>query len=293
MQSTLDYLQTIEAYLPVALDKGWTLLLGFLVLLGFIVFRYFLMVGPFWLFYYWWVPRQKPQQILNRKIYQEFPSGKQQLFEIKWSLLSAFIFAGAGLLMGVLWQNDWSLIYLSFDQYGLWYLPLSWLLMTLIQDTYFYWTHRWLHIPTVFKRYHRIHHESLNPSPWASFSFHPVEALINALFLPLIILVLPLHPLVIMSHLVLMTVTAILNHLGYETLPRWAYQSGFAKYWISGLHHGQHHKQFNTNYALFFSFWDHWMGTENAKFEGELNRIFAKKAISESSERKPQSFQPT
>src|SRR6476469_10387538 len=40
--------------------------------------------------------------------------------------------------------------------------------LIVLQDTYFYWTHRAMHHRWVFKHVHRAHHLSHNPSPWAA-----------------------------------------------------------------------------------------------------------------------------
>ena len=45
-------------------------------------------------------------------------------------------------------------------------------------ELHFYATHRLLHVGPLFKYVHYAHHESYNPGPWSSCSFHPVEAAI-------------------------------------------------------------------------------------------------------------------
>ncbi|MEZ4750285.1 MAG: sterol desaturase family protein [Bdellovibrionota bacterium] len=80
-------------------------------------------------------------------------------------------------------------MYLDIGEHGWFYFFLSVPLLMGLHEVYFYWTHRWLHHPWWFKRVHRVHHESVNPTPWAVFSFHPVEAVIQAVVLPLLILV--------------------------------------------------------------------------------------------------------
>ncbi|MEP6859607.1 MAG: sterol desaturase family protein [Deltaproteobacteria bacterium] len=49
-----------------------------------------------------------------------------------------------------------------------------------------YWTYRAMHHPWLFRRVHRIHHLPHNPSPWAAYAFAPGEALVHALFVPLV-----------------------------------------------------------------------------------------------------------
>jgi Delta7-sterol 5-desaturase len=262
----LNHFEKFESYIPVDLLSVGGAGLAFAVVLFFVIFRYFLMVTPMWWLFYRWQP--KPWQW--RRIYPELATSREQIYEIKWSLLSGFVFAAVGVGLGLVWQLGWTQIYLRFDQYPLWYFPLSWILLLAIHDTYFYWTHRWLHQPKIYKRYHSVHHASLRPTPWASFSFHPVESLINAVAIPLIAMFLPLHPVILLMHLTLMTLTAITNHLGFEILPKWALRRGVANHFVSGVHHSQHHRYFTSNFGLFFSFWDHWAGTENKKFSTEI-----------------------
>lgn len=266
----LNHFEKFESYIPISLLSGPTLLMAFGVILFFVVFRYFAMVLPFDFIFY----RLRPQWSQRRQIYPQLPGQAEQLYELKWSLLSALIFAGTGVLLGVLWELGWTQIYLRFDQFGYWYLPVSWLVLLLVHDTYFYWTHLWLHKPGVYERYHYVHHKSLRPSPWASFSFHPVESLINALWIPAVAMVLPLHPIVILLHLTFMTISAITNHLGFEVLPASAVRRGWGKYVISGVHHTMHHRYFRSNYGLFLTIWDRICKTEHARFESEYERVF-------------------
>ena len=239
-----------------------------------VAFRYYLIVFPFyWLFYRW-----RPQRFSQRQIYSELPGNEIQRFERRWSLLSSGIFGLTGVVLGLFWQKGWTQIYLRFDEMGWSYLVISPFLLVLLHETYFYWTHRLLHVPWFYRRFHSVHHESLHPSPWASFSFHPVESLLNALALPLIAMVMPLHPVVLLLHLVLMTVTAILNHLGFELLPRNRFGKWVGTHVVSALHHSQHHRYFRFNYALFMTFWDRWLGTEHPQFAQQLENFTRPKA---------------
>ena len=91
------------------------------------------------------------------------------------------------------------------------------------------------------------------------------------MILPILILIVPIHPTVFIFHLTFMTITAVSNHLGFELLPKSSRFLGFPKYFISATHHAQHHKYFNYNYGLYFSFWDRIMGTNHEKFDSEIN----------------------
>lgn len=270
----MNHFEKFESYIPQSLLEPSHFLAALGIVLFFVVFRYFLMVTPFHFIFY----VLRPSWTHPRQIYPQLPGKKEQLFELKWSLITSVVFAFAGVLLGLLWELGWTRIYLRFDEYGWFYLLASPFLLMFIHDTYFYWTHRWLHRPGIYERYHAIHHASLRPSPWASFSFHPVESVINALAIPFIALFLPLHPVVILVHLTLMTLSAITNHMGFEVLPRTALHRWWGKALISGVHHTLHHRYFRTNYGLFFSFWDLWMKTEAPQYHREFDRVMNQKS---------------
>ena len=114
--------------------------------------------------------------------------------EIAWSLASAAIY---GIPAGVLawgWQaHGWTRVYRDVHAYPLWYWPVSILLYLVLHDTWFYWTHRWMHRPAVFKAAHAVHHASRPPTAWAAMAFHPIEALTGAVVIPLLVFVIPIH----------------------------------------------------------------------------------------------------
>src|SRR5690606_11274564 len=123
--------------------------------------------------------------------------------EIIWSIKSSLIFALVGSLAYWLWEQGFTSIYLEVGKYGYWYLPISLMGALLIHETYYYWIHRWMHHPKLFRKVHKVHHDSLTPTPWTAFSFHPWESLIEALILPLILIFLPMHLYVLGFYLLL------------------------------------------------------------------------------------------
>ncbi len=166
-----------------------------------------------------------------------------------------------GAWMYDLWQKGNTLIYLDFSKYGLAYAVFSLFVMMLIHDTYFYWTHRLLHIPWFYKKMHRVHHSSPNPSPWAAFCFHPIEAFIESFYMPIIVFTVPAHPAVVIIFLMLMTVLGVINHLGYELYPAVFHRNKFLQGIISATNHSVHHRFNRFNYALYFTWWDDLMRT--------------------------------
>jgi sterol desaturase/sphingolipid hydroxylase (fatty acid hydroxylase superfamily) len=178
--------------------------------------------------------------------------------EIGWSLLSAAIYGvPAGIIAWGWQQRGWTAIYTRAGDYPLWYLPVSVLLYLLAHDTWFYWTHRWMHQPRPFMLAHAVHHASRPPTAWAAMAFHPVEALSGAVVIPLLVFVIPVHVAALGVVLLVMTVMGVTNHMGWEIFPAFVWRGPLGKWLITASHHQRHHLEYRCNYGLYFRFWDH------------------------------------
>lgn len=153
------------------------------------------------------------------------------------------------------------------------YLPVSLVIAIVFHDFYFYWTHRLMHHKTLFKYVHRVHHESTNPSPWAAYSFHPWEALIQALVMPILVFSLPLHPLTAFLFLAYMIIRNVMGHLGFEILPKGFTKNMWLNWNTAVTHHNMHHEQFHSNYGLYFTWWDKLMKTENSNYHDAFDEV--------------------
>jgi Delta7-sterol 5-desaturase len=219
--------------------------------------RYFSVAGLFYLLVW-----KRPLRWRERELNSDKPSRSAIRREILWSISATLIFAVPGAFMLEGWELGWTRIYLEPTRYGWPYFVLSPLLYMALHDTYFYWTHRLLHQPWWYRHAHYVHHESLSPSPWASFSFHPLESVIEALFIPALVFVVPIHVAGLLFVLTSMTIFGVINHLGYEIYPRFLVDRGVGRWFISVTHHNWHHRRFRCNYALYFRLWDIWMQTD-------------------------------
>lgn len=244
-------------------------LVMFLVVVG----RYFLIAGLF----QFWFHCFRVKNWESRSLARKKTDRKQFIREVKWSMITSLLFAFAGSFTAILWQKGYIKLYDELNQYPLWYLPLSLLISMLIHETYYYWLHRWMHKPKVFKLLHKVHHDSNTTSAWTAFSFHPLEGLLQALILPLTLMVLPMHIYVLLFQLTLMTFSSVINHLEIETYPANFHRHVIGKWLIGATHHSMHHKQFKYNFGLYFTFWDKWKRTESPGF----NALFEEKTKSE------------
>lgn len=183
--------------------------------------------------------------------------------EIGWSLASAAIY---GIPAGVVawgWQQlGWTRIYTDFGDYPLWYPPLSVLLYLFAHDTWFYWTHRWMHRPWLFLRAHAVHHASRPPTAWTAMSFHPWEAVTGAVVIPALVFFMPIHVALLGLVLGIMTLMGITNHMGWELFPARLVHSRLGGWLITASHHQRHHENYQCNYGLYFRVWDRLCGTD-------------------------------
>jgi lathosterol oxidase len=248
--------------LPDLADPLWFLACTAL-LFAIVTGRYFLIAGLFHLLFYVW----RPSRWRHRKISPRSYPPKQFRREMGWSCLTAFIFAVSGSAILLFFQKGWTKLYTNIHDYPLWWLPFSFLLSLVIHETYYYWLHRWMHRPAVFRVVHKVHHDSNITSPWTAFSFHPIEGFFQAVFLPLFLLVVPMHLYVLLAQLTIMTFSSVINHLDIEVYPKRFHRHFIGRWLIGATHHSLHHKQFRYNFGLYFTFWDKWKRTESPRFD--------------------------
>jgi lathosterol oxidase len=208
-----------------------------------------------------------------KRIQQRFPIDKDYFREIGYSIATAFIFAAIGYLVFATPFVKYTQTYRNPDDFGMVYFVFSIAMMLVLHDTYFYWTHRFMHMKSVYKWMHRVHHLSTNPSPWAAMAFHPLEAIVEAGIIVVIALVMPVHPLAIAIFLVLMMIYNVYGHLGYELYPK-GFSKNFIGKWVNtSVNHNMHHQTINGNYGLYFLVWDRMMGTIQPAYDQVFNDV--------------------
>jgi len=108
-------------------------------------------------------------------------------------MLTMLIFGAIIILTIIAGKKSLTRVYDDIGRYGYVYFFFSIVLMIFIHDTYFYWTHRAMHWKPLFKVVHKTHHLSVNPTPFAAYAFHPLEALVEVGIIPLIAFTIPHH----------------------------------------------------------------------------------------------------
>ena len=244
----------------------WQQALYFLILS---IVRYVLFAGIAFLVFYV-ILKNKP---VFQKIQQRFPANKDFKREIAYSLITFLIFSMVPLILRHPFVKPHSKIYSDINAYGMLYFVLVFPLMIVVHDTYFYFTHRMMHHPRLFKFFHVIHHKSVNPSPWAAFAFNPSEALIESGIIYIFVFTFPVHLVHIFVFLVFMSLYNVYGHLGFEIYPK-----GLNKHWLgrwinTSVNHNMHHQFFKGNYGLYFTFWDRVLNTLDKDYEEHFERV--------------------
>ena len=213
------------------------------------------------------------QKFFYKKIQQKFPANSDYIRELGYSLLTMLIFSSIIVFLNSPAIVIYTTRYQSINEYGWYYYFSVFPLLFLMHDFYFYIMHRIMHHPTVFKYIHLVHHKSTNPSPWAAYAFHPLEAIIEQGIVVIFYFTLPIH----ISHLAIFFLFSIVynvyGHLGYELYPKGFNKNWFGKWINTSINHNQHHQFFKGNYGLYTLIWDRIFGTIRKDYDGQFENV--------------------
>lgn len=229
---------------------------------------YAIMAGAAYLFFH--IAFKNP--LRHRRISEKTANARQISREILHSIRSLAIFGVVGGMIYFAAMNGWTQFYQPIDKHGWPYYFVSIVLMVVLHDAYFYWTHRLMHHRRLFRLFHRTHHLSTSPTPWAAYAFSPLEAFVQGGIGLVIVLVLPIHPSAFLPFMLWQISFNVLGHCGYEIFPNWFLRSPIGKFMNSPTHHALHHEKFRSNYSLYFNVWDRWLGTNHASYEERFER---------------------
>ncbi len=224
--------------------------------------RYFLMAGTVFILFYIILKKV----MLSRKVQPKFPKIKDYLRDVFYSGISVAIFAGVTVCTFTI-LKPYTNMYDKITDYGMPYYFFTFIWMFFLHDAYFYWAHRLMHHPKIFKYVHLIHHKSNNPSPWTSYAFHPIEAVMEALIVPIIAFSIPTHRSAIIIYTLFQITYNVYGHLGFEIFPKKFNLHWFGRWLNTSTAHNMHHKYFVKNYGLWTTIWDRMMGTMHAKYD--------------------------
>lgn len=265
-------LARLQALVEVDLAQAFPLdALTYLRYFGGFSLRYIIICGGiFWILY-------RRNFANHSKIQPHEPTNSSIIHEILWSVSNTVCTGLAVLLMYWLIEQGHTQIYSRIDEHGWTWFFASMILGTIGFDTWFYWLHRTLHTPLLFRHGHIIHHKVTNPTPFAAFAHHPIETFGEDLYFILLIMVIPMHPLAFGLVGFHAFILGVLGHMGFEFFPRW-----FVRHRLFGLHntsthHNMHHSHVGGNYSLYFNWWDRLMGTNLPGYADYFEEVTARR----------------
>ena len=143
----------------------------------------------------------------------------------------------------------------SLSESPVWFVV--WLLLIPIWSSlHFYWIHRLLHWPPLYRLAHSLHHRNINVGPWSGISMHPVEHVLYFSSL-LIHFVVPSHPIHFLFHAFVNGLNPAASHSGFEGLV----VREEKRFDLGDFFHQLHHRYFECNYGTAEMPWDVWFGS--------------------------------
>ncbi|MEM6669879.1 MAG: sterol desaturase family protein [Pseudomonadota bacterium] len=163
-----------------------------------------------------------------------------------WSLYEVMYFwaAANGFAPMILWAENpvW---------FALWFL-----LIPLWASLHFYWIHRALHWPPLYRLAHSLHHRNINIGPWTGLSMHPVEHVLYFSSLAIHFIV-PSHPVHVLFHFYNLGLNPAVSHSGFDGLVA----KDRKQVDLGDFFHQLHHRYFECNYGTSEVPWDRWFGS--------------------------------
>lgn len=165
------------------------------------------------------------------------------------------------------------------------YLLATVAVLDILHDTWFYWTHRFLHWRPIYVNVHYIHHRSGTPNAFTGYSFHVAEALLVFANEVIVCFLFPIH---MGLHRIYHLFTTIIHeggHAGYEIAPFiptffnfiWMLTGGGtrnAKMLNTVQHHDMHHRFPLKHFSLYFTHWDRLCGTIHPNYDSSIITYF-------------------
>jgi len=137
---------------------------------------------------------------------------------------------------------------------------------------HFYFVHRLIHWPPLYKSSHYLHHKNVNIGPWSGITMHPIE---HVLYFSGAILhwIIPSHPVHMIFHLIHAGTTAGIGHVGFHRLVG----KGDSGLQTDFYFHYLHHRYFTVNFGDESVPLDKWFGTHLDGSQEELKAMMERR----------------
>ena len=249
----------IWLYLTPPLEKMTTLNVDWI---GFILLRNFILLiaitGSWHLWLYVW-----RKQDTKFKYNRSWPNKKSKVFlfsnqtydNMFWTLVSGVpIWTTYEVLLLWAYANGIAPM-INFNEHPIGFVALFFLI-PFVHEVGFYFCHRALHWPPLYKIAHKVHHQNINPGPWSGISMHPLEHLMYFAII-LLIFIFPTHPIHMINLASRLGLLAVVGHTGFDHIVVGKKTIVNTSYYA----HYLHHKYFEVNYADGMVPLDKWFGS--------------------------------
>ena len=160
---------------------------------------------------------------------------------------------------------------LSFAGNPIWF-AVMFILIPVWSSFHFYWVHRLLHWPPLYRVAHALHHRNVNIGPWSGISMHPIEHILYFSSFA-IHFVVASHPLHFLFHAYFLALNPAMSHSGVEGIE----VKGKSRIRLGVFYHQLHHKHFKCNYGTVEMPWDRWFGSFHDGTDEATKRIRKRK----------------
>ncbi len=238
----------------------WMFVQGFLAQ----TMTYFVVVGVFFLLLWVWGERR----FMGRRIQaKRRVDRKQILHEVKHTMFVLMIGSLSAVAVSLLYASGATRLTTDAASVGWPMIMASCVGLLLLNDAWFYFWHRMLHHPKLFRHIHAVHHKSVDVNPFSSYSFHWLEGFILGAWVIPVLLFVPIYLPMLGAIQAIGLANNVMSHLGYEFFPRWLLRVPLLRWINTSTFHNLHHTSSRGNYALMFRFWDRMLNTELPNYE--------------------------
>ena len=212
----------------------------------------------------------------NRRIQTRRATRHDYAREILSSLRTVFFFGVTTL--ATLGLRELGVIKFKLTEFPLWLALVQAAAIIIAHDAWFYWSHRAMHSKMLFRPVHLHHHKSRTPTPFTAYSFTWLEAIIEAAFMPIFLLVTSLMGFAFTGLALLLFIWIqisrnVMQHAGVEIHPAGWVDSKWTDWISTTTHHDLHHSGGNHNFGFYFTWWDRWMGTEHPQYKERFRAV--------------------
>ncbi|MBA3880185.1 MAG: sterol desaturase family protein [Sphingobium sp.] len=213
--------------------------------------------------------------IAHRRIQDRVATRADRLREFRQSVETIAVFSVVNLLTFAMFRAGWIPVNRGAPDLAI--LIPQIIAMVLLHDTWFYWMHRTLHLKALFRRGHAAHHLSRTPTSWAAYSFAPIEAVFESIYIPVMFLAIswiaPIQPWSVFIFLGHQIARNVFGHSGFELAWPGFTRSRLTGWLTTTTHHDLHHVEGRYNFGLYFTWWDRMMGTEHPKYHERFEAV--------------------